>query len=145
MLFKTNANLIYSIFAAMVIATVMMIVIEFAFMRGFIRLLTIPKHILLPIVMVLCIIGAFSTNNRIFDMWVLLIFGMIGVVLNRAGYPQAPVILGFILCPFVETYLRRGMQVARGDFMAFFKAPISGIFLVLRLSLSLRISSNTLV
>lgn len=131
MLFKTNPDLIYAIFAAMVVATFMMIIIEFVFMRGFIRLLTIPKYILLPIVMVLCVIGAFSSNNRIFDMWVLLLFGVIGVLLSKSGYPQAPVILGFILCPFVETYLRRGMQVARGDFFAFFKAPISGTFLVI--------------
>ncbi|MGE4353695.1 MAG: tripartite tricarboxylate transporter permease [Oscillospiraceae bacterium] len=133
MLFKTNGELIYAIFAALIVASVMMIIIEFLFMRGFIRLLTIPKYILLPIVMVLCTIGAFSTNNRIFDMWVLLIFGVIGVLLAKAGYPQAPVILGFILCPYVETYLRRGLQVARGNFWAFFKAPISGTFIVLAL------------
>jgi putative tricarboxylic transport membrane protein len=131
MLFRNNSSLIYAIFAAMVIANIMMIVIEFGFMRGFVKLLRIPKGILLPLVLVLCAIGAFSANNRIFDVWVLLGFGIVGVILSRADYPQAPVILGFILGPYVETYLRRGMQFSRGDFLAFFQSPIACVFILI--------------
>jgi putative tricarboxylic transport membrane protein len=131
MLFRSNPQLIYSIFAALVVSNFMMIVIEFGFMRGFVRLLRIPKYILLPLVLVLCAIGAFSANNRIFDIWVLLAFGVIGVLISRANYPQAPVILGFILGPFVETYLRRGMQFTRGNFFAFFQSPIACAFILI--------------
>jgi putative tricarboxylic transport membrane protein len=131
MLFRSNPQLIYSIFAALIISNFMMIVIEFGFMRGFVRLLRIPKYILLPLVLVLCAIGAFSANNRIFDIWVLLAFGIIGVLLSRANYPQAPVILGFILGPFVETYLRRGMQFTRGNFWAFFQSPLACAFILI--------------
>ena len=128
-LFRNNPQLIYSIFVAMVISTFMMVVIEFGFMRVFIRLLRIPGYILLPLVLVLCVIGAFSINNRIFDVWVFLVCGIVGVILSKANYPQAPIILGFILCPFVEIYLRRGMQFARGNFLEFFKSPIVCVFI----------------
>jgi putative tricarboxylic transport membrane protein len=131
MLFRNNALLIYSILAAMIIANFMMLALEFGLMRGFVRLLTIPKHLLLPLVLVLCVVGAFSTNNRIFDIWVLLGFGIIGVIIKGGGFPQAPVILGFILGPYVETYLRRGMQFTRGSFPAFFKSPIAFVFIAI--------------
>jgi putative tricarboxylic transport membrane protein len=134
MLFRNNTSLIYAIFAAMIVANIMMLVIEFGFMRGFVRLLRIPKGILLPLVLTLCVIGAFSANNRIFDIWVLLGFGIVGVILSRADYPQAPVILGFILGPYVETYLRRGMQFSRGDFFAFFKSPVACVFILIGLA-----------
>lgn len=131
LLFKTNADLMYEIFAAILIATIMMLVIEFVFMRGFIRMLQVPKHILMPIVLVLCAVGAFSNNNRLFDVWVLFIFGMIGALLSKGGFPQAPVILGFILEPYFEQNLRRALQIAEGDFSKILFSPVSGTFIVI--------------
>ena len=69
-----------------------------------------PKYILLPMVMVLCIVGSFGTNNRIFDVWTLLLWGVMGFILTKFDLPLTPIIMGFILGPICEKYLRRGLM-----------------------------------
>ncbi len=108
-----------------------MIIFEYGGMRFFVKLLQIPKHYLFPVIIVLCVIGSFGLNNRIFDAWTLLFFGIIGYVLSRNDYPLAPVILGFILGPMVELYFRRSLQMSEGQFLPFFQKPFSAVFLTL--------------
>lgn len=129
--FSQNYGLIYTIFAAMVVASILTFLVQFFGMRGFIKVLKLPKNILLPVVIVLCVIGSFGVNNRLFDAWVLVIFGLTGFLMSHFDYPLAPVILGFILGPITETYLRRGLQLSKGSFLPFLTRPISGIFLAL--------------
>ncbi|MGE4283066.1 MAG: tripartite tricarboxylate transporter permease [Clostridia bacterium] len=129
LLFQTSANLIYSIFAAMIIASVMMLILEFYGLRIFVKLLGIPKHILLPVVFALCIVGAYGVNSRIFDIGAILVFGIIGYIFTAFKIPTAPFILGFILGPMAETNLRRGLQLSKGSYTPFFAKPISAFFI----------------
>lgn len=131
MLFVSQGPLVYSIFAALVVATVMMLILEFYGLRIFIRLLAVPKHILLPIILVLCIVGAFGLSSRMFDLWTILLFGLIGYGFVGLKVPAAPFILGFILGPMAETNLRRGPMLSDGHFIGFLTHPISGAFLAL--------------
>ncbi|MBD2846651.1 tripartite tricarboxylate transporter permease [Paenibacillus sp. IB182496] len=131
LMFSTSADIIYGIFIILLIANVVMIVMEFFGLRVFLKLLKIPKHILLPIIVVICTIGAFSTNNRMFDVWTILFFAAIGYALYKFKYPSAPFILGFILGPLLETNLRRGMMYTSGDFLPFLTRPASGLFMLL--------------
>lgn len=121
----------YAIFAAVFIATIVMLILEFYGIRLFINLLRIPKHILLPIIFVLCVVGAFGLNSRLFDVWTILLFGLVGYMFVKCGVPQAPFILGFILGPMAETNLRRGLMLSDGSLMGFLTNPISGFFLAL--------------
>lgn len=131
LLFQTNGKLVYAIFAALVIANILMVIFEYGGMRFFVRMLKIPKYYLFPVIIVLCVVGSFGLNNRIFDTWTILLFGIIGYILSKANYPLAPVILGFILGPMVELYLRRGLQITEGHFLPFFQKPFSAFFLIL--------------
>jgi len=131
MLFVTQGPLVYTIFAALIMATVLMLVLEFYGLRIFIRLLAVPKHILLPIILVLCVVGAFGLSSRVFDVWTILLFGLIGYGFVKLKVPAAPFILGFILGPMAETNLRRGLMLSDGNFSGFVTNPISGVFLVL--------------
>ena len=76
-----------------------------------------PKHILLPIIMVLSLVGAIAVNNRIFDAWIVLIFGVVGIIMNKLEFPITPIILGFILGPLAETNLRRALMVSKGQLL----------------------------
>ncbi|MEH6773170.1 MAG: tripartite tricarboxylate transporter permease, partial [Cereibacter changlensis] len=105
--------------------------LEFWGLRIFIRLLAIPKHILLPVILVLCAVGAFGLASRVFDIWTILAFGVLGFAFVKAGIPTAPFIIGFILGPMAETSFRRGLQLSRGDYTGFLTNPISGTFLAL--------------
>jgi hypothetical protein len=129
MLFLTQGEFVYTIFAALILAAVMMLVLEFWGLRIFVRLLAIPKHILLPVIVVLCAVGAFGLASRIFDIWTILGFGVLGYAFVKAGIPTAPFIIGFILGPMAETNFRRDLQLAAGDATSFLTNPISGTFL----------------
>ncbi|WHH57630.1 tripartite tricarboxylate transporter permease [Petroclostridium sp. X23] len=131
LLFQTSGEIVYGIFAALIIANVMMLIMEFFGMRLFVRLLSIPKHILLPVIISLCVVGSFGLNNRVFDVWSLFLFGLLGYVLDKFKYPLPPIILGFILGPIAETNLRRGLMMSNGSFLPFVTKPIAAIFLAI--------------
>ncbi|NDL67370.1 tripartite tricarboxylate transporter permease [Anaerotalea alkaliphila] len=134
LLFTNNATLVYTIFIAMIVSSVAMLILEFYGLRIFSQLLNVPKHLLLPIILVLCVVGAFGINSRVFDVWTILVFGLVGYLFVKFKAPHAPFIMGFILGPMAETNLRRGLMFSEGKFSGFLTNPISGTFLVLALA-----------
>ena len=130
LLFKNSGTLVYGIFAAFLIATVLMLVVEYGGIRLFIKVLAVPKYILLPAVLILCIVGTYGTNHNMFDVWTSLMFGVIGYFMMRHKFPQAPMILGFVLGSVVEENLIRGLMYTNNNFWAFFKSPIAAIFMI---------------
>ena len=131
LLFQTHGNVIYAMFAILIVANIMMFVVQLYGLPGFLKLLMIPRNILLPIVMVLASVGAFAMNNRVFDIWSIFMFALVGYGLSRFDFPPAPVVLGFVLGPIIELNFRRGMMSSYGNFAAFFTRPIAGTVLVL--------------
>ncbi|MFA6783450.1 MAG: tripartite tricarboxylate transporter permease [Sphaerochaeta sp.] len=131
MLFQTNGATVYHIFASMILSTLVMATVMYLGMRFIVKILKVPANILLPVIVVLCSIGAYALNNRIFDMWGLIIFGIIGLVMSKVGIPAPPFILGFILEGAFETNLRRGLEYSNGNFFEVFTRPISATFLIL--------------
>jgi putative tricarboxylic transport membrane protein len=131
LLFQQNGDLVYNIFGSMMLGTIFMAVLMWAGMRMFVQILKVPTHILVPLIVVLCSIGAYALGNRVFDMWGLLLFGVIGLMMSRFKIPVPPFILGFILEGALETNLRRGLEYSNGNFWEVFTRPISGLFLLL--------------
>lgn len=131
LLFTNDGVLVYGVFAALILANIFMIIAEFFGIRLFVKLLSIPKHILMPIVITFCTIGAFSMNSRVFDIWTMLLFGVIGYLMKKFNFPMAPIILGFILGPIIEINLRRGLMKSQGSFSPFVTEPISLVFLLI--------------
>ena len=130
-MFRQMPDLMYAIFASMIAASVLMILISYYGMRIFIKLLNIPKNCLLPVVFILCAVGAFGVNNRIFDAWCLALFGIMGFLFGLFEIPITPLIISFVLTPIIESNLRRGLQSEMGSFMPFITRPISAIFLLI--------------
>ena len=131
LLFKEDGDVVYSVFVALFISNFMMLFLEYFGMRIFVRVLKVPKNILLSCVMTLCAIGAFGVNNRTFDVLTIFFFGLLGFVFSRVKIPTTPFILGFVLGPMVETNLRRGMMMSLGDVTPLFTKPICVVFLLL--------------
>ncbi len=130
LLFRSNAQIVYSIFAALIIAHIAMLVFEFFGIRIFVRLLSIPKNILLPIVVILCVVGALAENNRIFDVYAMVACGILAYVLSKLKFSLPPLILGFILADLTETYFRRALALSNGSAAPFFTRPISLVFIL---------------
>jgi putative tricarboxylic transport membrane protein len=131
LLFQSSGDLVYGIFAACMVANVVMLLLEFFGIRVFVKLLKIPKHILMPIILVMCAVGAFAVNNRVFDMQSIIVFGIIGYLLQKFKLSSSPFVLSFILGSLIETNLRRGLMLTGGSFLAFFSQPIATIFIAI--------------
>ncbi len=122
---------IWRVVALFLLATVAVFVLSLWLVRPMVRLLLIPREALMPVVYVLCVVGSFAISARVFDVWVMLVFGVLGFVMRELGYPVAPLVLGFILGPMLDDNLRRGLALTGGDVSPFFTRPISAILFAL--------------
>ena len=130
LLFKTQSELAYAILAGFILANILFFLMEYFGLSIFIKMLSIPSMLLLPIVMVCCFIGSYCGNNNTLDMLIMVIFGIVGYILKRYGYPLAPMIVGFILAPMLELYLRRSLMKTGGAWLPILSSPIVIICLI---------------
>lgn len=131
LLFVQHVDLVYAIFLAMAICSLLMLLIEFFGLRVFIRLLGVPFYYMLPAIFVFCVIGTYGLHNNIFDVWTVLLFGILGYGFTKLDIPASPFILGFILGPLAEINLRRGLMLSGGSLIPFLQSPIADVFFVL--------------
>ena len=130
-LFDKNPVLVYTIMLGFLLANGIMYVQAKVAIRGFSQISNMPNHILIPIVAVCCIVGAFAINNNVFDVAVALVLGMIGYILPKIGYTNlVPVLIGLILGPLVEENFRRSLVLSGGSYSIFFTRPISLVILI---------------
>lgn len=129
-LFVGNAGLIYCLFAGFIIASVLTLILGMSMAKIFAYVLKIPKKILLPIVMTLCLVGSYSINNSVEDVLIAVVFGIIGYGINKSGFFGSPIVLALILGPMVETNFRRSLVMSSGSYGIFFTRPISLAFLL---------------
>ncbi|MBW7571412.1 tripartite tricarboxylate transporter permease [Caproiciproducens faecalis] len=131
LLFSTGSALIYGIFAAFILANVVMLITEFYGLPIFAKVLSIRTEILMPMVIAACFVGSFSSNSRIFDILVMVIFGFIGYIMKKFKLPLAPMVVGFILAPLLEENLRRSLMRTGGSIMPILASPLADVFLIL--------------
>ena len=133
MLFQQEKVLVYTIFIGMFLANCMMAGFGFAGIRAFTKVLSVPKVILTPAIFALCVVGSYAMNNNVFDVYVMLISGVIGYFLNKAQVPTSPAILGLILGPMAEKNFRTALLKSGGDPSVFFGSVICWVFISLTL------------
>ena len=131
LLFTTNPLLIYSIFALLIISNLVMISSLYFGMRLFVKVLRVPKHVLMPIILVVCCVGAFSISHRLFDVGSLIAVALLAYGMIKFDYPLAPLVLGFVLGDLFEVNLRRGLMVTRNNFFGFFESPIAMVVFII--------------
>ena len=129
--FSQHSDLIYMIFAILMVANVFMLVIERGVLSGYIKVLTAPRRIVMVFVMMMCFMGSYSARNNFADVYVFAIGGTLGYFLQRAGIMRAPIILGYILSSIIEENFVRALAMSRGDPMRVFNRPIAVLFLAL--------------
>ena len=129
-LFLRNPDLIYAIFASLLISNIIMVIVETMGINVFAKLLDVPRGILLPIVAMMCMVGAYATGYSMFNVGCVAFFGIVGYFLQKADIPRAPLVLGYILGPIVETNLQRSLQASKMSIVPFFTRPISLVFLI---------------
>jgi putative tricarboxylic transport membrane protein len=131
MLMVENAPFLYQVVAMLVLATIAITVFGLALTRPLLRIMTVPRERLMPIVYVLCVVGSFAITQRLFDVYVMVAFGVIGFLLREMRYPMAPLVMGIILGTLLDKNLRRGLALSDGDISPFFTRPVSGVICTL--------------
>ncbi|WP_110597985.1 tripartite tricarboxylate transporter permease [Salinicola lusitanus] len=131
LLFQSNPEVVYGFMSSLLLANIVMVVFMLVALRWLARLMTVPKSVLVPTLLVCCILGTYAVNNRLFDVWVMLAFGLVGLAFRGLKLPIAPFVIGFILTPIAEVNLRSALIANEGDWTIFFTRPIAGVFMVL--------------
>lgn len=121
----SNPELFWGLIASMWIGNLMLVVLNLPLIGIWIKLLSVPYRWLFPSIVLFCAIGVYSTNNNTFDIWMVGLFGVIGYLFIKLGAEPAPLLLGFILGPMMEEYLRRALLFSRGDWSVFLSRPLS--------------------
>jgi putative tricarboxylic transport membrane protein len=134
MLAITSPEFIYQIVAMLVVADMVKLFYGLVLVRPLLWILLIPRARLMPVVFVLCTVGAFAITSRLFDIWVMLGAGLVGFILRELRFPMAPLVLGIVLGDLLDKNLLRGLVLSGGDLTPFFTRPISMGLCVLTLA-----------
>lgn len=131
LLYSQHPELVGGIMVAYFMANVVMYIMELGLMKAFVRMVNVKLSFLFPAIVACCVLGVYTLNNRMFDVWVMIIFGFVGYLLICLGIDMAPVILGFILGPLIEKYMRMALISANGNWADMFNRPVSVFFVVI--------------
>ncbi len=131
LMFTEYPVVVYGIFISVFLANIVMFLLMIFGMKWFIKVLKVPGFLLQPLILSLCVVGAYALNNRMFDVWTLLFFGAFGLIMRRLKFPLPPFLLGIVLEPIMEMNLRSGLASSAGSLVPLFTNPIAGGFLLL--------------
>jgi putative tricarboxylic transport membrane protein len=124
-------DIFWGIVASMYIGNVMLLVLNMPLIGMWVQVLKLPYRILFPLILMFCLVGVFASGNAVFDVFVMVLFGVLGYLMRKFGYEPAPLVLAFVLGPMLENNLRKSLILSHGDFAIFLERPISATCLVL--------------
>ena len=127
MLMVNQPQFVYDVVTMTLLATLAILFFGLFMVRPLLRIIMVPRAIIMPVIFVLCTVGSFSIASRLFDVWIMLAVGVAAFLLRRLGYPVAPFVLGLVLGDIVDKSLRRGLVLSDGSLAPFFTRPISAL------------------
>jgi putative tricarboxylic transport membrane protein len=107
------------------------VILNIAFLPLFIWVLKLRFTVLAPIIFVLCVVGGYAPTQDMHDVWLMLLFGVVGYLMRKLDYPMAPMVLAIVLGPLAESSLRQSLMISHGSPMVFFERPISGVIMLI--------------
>jgi len=123
-LFQERPDLVWAVIASFFVGNVILLALNLPLVGLWAKLLHVPFQYLCVGVLLFCVVGAYSLQQSIFDVWVMIAFGVIGYVLRKLGLPLAPLVLGLILGPAIEKSLRTSLEMSAGDYSIFVTRPL---------------------
>lgn len=132
-LFTDHAGVTYGIILSLFFVNILMFFQAKAYIKIFVKICNINKEFFTVLLLIFCVVGAFAVNSTMFDVFVMLIFGILGYVLQKFNFPLIPLVLALVLGPLAETSLRQALIISRGSYVIFFAKPISAAFIFISL------------
>jgi putative tricarboxylic transport membrane protein len=127
MLMVSSPQFVYDVVAMTTLATLGMLFFGLFMVRPLLKIIQIPRSIIMPIIFVMCTVGSFAIASRVFDIWLMVAIGVGGFLLRRQNYPIAPFVLGLVLGDILDKSLRRGLQITNGDLTPFLTRPVCAV------------------
>jgi putative tricarboxylic transport membrane protein len=137
LLLKQHPDIFWGVVTSMYVGNVMLLILNLPLIGLWVKILKIPYPILSPLILVFCVIGSYSLNNKIEDVLIMIASGILGYFMRKFGYEGAPLILAFVLSPMMENNLRQALLVSEGSFLIFITHPISAMLLLITIILLL--------
>jgi len=131
MMISEHPAVFWGVIASMYIGNFLLLLLNFPFVPIFANILRISKKILLPLIVLFCITGMYSVNNSVYDIWMMLFFGILGYSMRKIAYEGAPLLLALVIGPKMEVAFRQSLMISQGNFGVFIERPISMVFLVI--------------
>ena len=123
-------DLFWGTIVSMYIGNVMLLVLNLPLIGLWVKVLKVPYYLLYPLILLFCLIGAYSLNNNVGDVVIMLIFGIVGYLMRKFRYDAAPLVLALVLGPMLEEAFRQSLMLSKGDFSIFISRPLSLAFLI---------------
>jgi putative tricarboxylic transport membrane protein len=130
-LFASDAPMLYGVYLIFIVANLLLIPLGYLAIRGSAWLLRVPRSVLMPVIVAFCVVGSFSINNGYLEIVIMLVLGVLGYLLERSGFPLAPVVLGLVLGPIVEKNFMQSVIKTNWDLTQFLTRPISAALMIL--------------
>lgn len=135
LLIQQHPDIFWGIVISMYVGNAMLLVLNLPLIRVWVKVLKVPYVILFPLILLFCLIGVYSIRNSVFDIYLMIIFGIVGYLMQKFGFEPAPLALAYVLSPILETALRQSLNISGGSFFIFFTRPISLICMLILLCL----------
>jgi putative tricarboxylic transport membrane protein len=135
LMMKQNPGLFWGVITSMYIGNIMLLILNLPLIGIWVKVLKIPYKILFPLILLFCLIGVYSVGNSVFDIYVMILFGIVGYLMKKFEYEGAPLVLAFVLGPLMENNLRKSLIMSQGDFSIFFTRPLAAASLIVALVL----------
>ncbi len=135
LLITKHPDVFWGVITSMYLGNIMLLALNLPLVGLWVKILKIPYSALFPLILLFCLIGVFSVNNAVADIYMMVIFGVFGYLMQKFGFEPAPLVLAYVLSPMLETALRQSLNISGGSFTIFFTRPISVICLIIFVAL----------
>jgi len=135
LLLQDHPDIFWGVVCSMYIGNVMLLILNLPLIPMWVQVLKVPYRILFPLILLFCLIGAFSLRNSTFDVIIMIIFGIVGYLFKKFDYEGAPLTLAFVLGPLLELNLKQSLLLSKGSFFIFFTRPISAVLIIVAIIL----------
>jgi putative tricarboxylic transport membrane protein len=133
LLIKEAPEVFWGLVASLYVGNALLLVLNLPLIGLWVKILKIPYHFLFSLILLLCVVGSYITNNNPYDVVIMAIFGLVGYLMKKLNYEAAPLVLALVLGPMMEKAFQRSLMISEGDFGMFFTRPISASFLIVAL------------
>lgn len=135
LMIKEHADVFWGVIFSMYLGNVFLLILNLPLIGMWVQVLKVPYKVLFPLIILFCLIGVYTVNNNVFDIYTMIAFGVLGYLMKKFGYEGAPLVLAFVLGPLLELNLRKSLIMSQGSFAIFFTRPIAMAALILTLVL----------